>query len=170
MINPLQLALPSVDRLPAFLEFVQDFHAHGEPRYAAALRDPEAYLQRLASFAVSVDLPPDRVPETSFWALRGYQVVAVSRLRHRLTPTLEQIGGHIAYEVRPSVRRQGVGTQLLALTLAQARQLGLRKVLITCDVTNLGSAQVIVNNGGLLEDERVIVGYVERVARYWIAL
>lgn len=170
MIVPLQFVLPSADRLPAFLAIAQDFHVHDEPRYAAALRDPEAYLQRLARFAAGIDLPPDRVPETSFWALRGDNVVAVSRLRHRLTPTLEQMGGHIAYEVRPDVRRQGVGTQLLALTLAQARQLGLRRVLITCDVTNLGSARVIVNNGGLLEDERVIAGYTERVARYWIAL
>lgn len=96
--------------------------------------------------------------------------MAVSRLRHWLSPTLEQMGGHIAYEVRPGARRQGVGTQVLALTLTQARELGLRRVLITCDVTNLGSAQVILKNGGLLEDERVIAGYVERVARYWIAL
>lgn len=170
MIVPLQLVLPSADRLPAFLALAQDFHAHGEPRYVAALRDPEIYLQRLARFAAGVDLPPDRVPETSFWALRGDQVVAVSRLRHWLTPSLEQIGGHIAYEVRPSARRQGVGTRLLALTLAQARQRGLRRVLITCDVTNLGSAQIIVNNGGLLEDEQTIPGHAERIARYWIAL
>jgi predicted acetyltransferase len=59
------------------------------------------------------------------------------------TPTLALIGGHIGYEVRPSARRQGISTQLLALTLIEARARGLLRVLMTCDVSNHGSARII---------------------------
>jgi predicted acetyltransferase len=168
--SALRLEQPSVALLPAFLAMAREFAAHGEPRYEAALHDPEVYLQRLARLAAGVNLPADRVPETTFWAVCGDQVLAVSRLRHRLTPTLEQIGGHIAYEVRPSAQRQGVGTQLLALTLAEARALGLSRILITCDLSNRGSARVIESNSGVLEDERMVPGHPEPIARYWVAL
>ncbi len=60
-----------------------------------------------------------------FWLVRdGCRVLAQSSLRHHLTPALERFGGHIGYVVRPSERRQGYGTLLLALTLASARARG----------------------------------------------
>lgn len=178
MGRALRLVTPALDWLPAFLELAREFHAHGEPRYADALRDPEAYLRRRAQYAAGVALPPDRVQETTFWLVAGEgeltgpapQILAVSGLRHRLTPPLTEVGGHIGYAVRPSARRQGIGTALLGLTLAEARKLGLARVLITCDVTNTGSARIIQRNGGVLEDERSVPSHPEPVARYWIDL
>jgi predicted acetyltransferase len=55
--SAIRLERPSVARLPAFLELAGEFAAHAEPRYEAALRDPEAYLQRLARIAAGVNLP-----------------------------------------------------------------------------------------------------------------
>lgn len=178
MGRALRLVTPGPDWLPAFLDLAREFHAHGEPRYADALRDPEAYLRRRAQYAAGVDLPPDRVPETTFWLVAGEgeptgpapQILAVSGLRHHLTPQLTEVGGHIGYAVRPSVRRQGIGTTLLGLTLDEARKLGLARVLVTCDVTNAGSARIIQGNGGVLEDARNIPGHPEPVTRYWIDL
>jgi predicted acetyltransferase len=179
MRDDFRLITPSPVWLPAFLDLAREFHAHGEPRYEDALRDPEAYLRRRAQYAAGINLPPDRVPETTFWLVAGegelggsdkLQVLAVSGLRHRLTPQLTDIGGHIGYAVRPSARRKGVGAALLALTLVEARKLGLTRVLVTCDVTNLSSARIIQRNGGVLDDERIVPGHPEPVARYWIAL
>jgi predicted acetyltransferase len=128
-----------------------------------------AFLE-LARLAAGANLAAERAPETSFWVVCADHVLAVSRLRHRLTPTLEHIGGHIGYAVRPSARRQGVGTQLLALTLAEARALGLSRLLITCDLSNRGSARVIEGNGGMLEGEWLVPGHPESIARYCITL
>lgn len=179
MRDDFRLITPSPAWLPAFLDLAQEFHTHGEPRYEDALRDPEAFLRRWAQYAAGSYLPPDRVPETTFWLVVGEgdpggpeepQMLAVSGLRHRLTPRLTDIGGHIGYAVRPSARRQGVGATLLALTFVEARKLGLTHVLVTCDVSNIGSARIIQRNGGVLEDERIVSGHPEPVARYWIAL
>jgi predicted acetyltransferase len=43
-------------------------------------------------------------------------------------------------------------------------------VLVTYDVSNIGSARIIQRNGGVLDDKRMVPGHPERIARYWIAL
>ena len=60
-------------------------------------------------------------------------------LRHRLNAGLEAWGGHIGYEVRPSVRGRGYGHALLAGMLPHARTLGLERVLLHCDDSNAAS-------------------------------
>ncbi len=84
-------------------------------------------------------------------------------IRHRLTPFLLEVAGHIGYSVRPSARRRGVATAALREALPLASALGIDPVLVTCDDDNLGSARVIEANGGVLEDVR------GRKRRYWVA-
>ena len=58
--------------------------------------------------------------------------------------------------------------QRLRLALPFCRQIGIEKVLITCDKENTGSAKTILANGGVLENE---VPEENRVTqRYWIML
>ena len=75
------------------------------------------------------------------------------RLRHRLTPALLEVGGHIGYDVRPSARRRGHATAMLREALIVALGLGIESALVTCNVDNVGSRKVIERNGGVLEDE-----------------
>lgn len=93
-----------------------------------------------------------------------------SRLRHRLTPSLEDRGGRIGYMVRPTQRGMGYGTKLLAMTLEKAQQIGLNCVLVTCDADNLASACVIQKNRGSLASESISEQTGRIVSRYWIAL
>ena len=69
-------------------------------------------------------------------------LIGVSSLRHHLTHALEHHGGHIGYAIRPSERRKGYGTRLLAMTLDQ-HAMGFRRVLVTCDTDHIASARVI---------------------------
>ena len=52
--------------------------------------------------------------------------------------------------------------------MKKCKELGINKVLMTCDKTNIGSAKSIINNGGVLESEFEEDGVVEQ--RYWITL
>ena len=72
--------------------------------------------------------------------------------------------------IRPSQRRRGYGTRILALTLDKARLLGLERVLVTCDDDNLGSARIIEKNGGLLASKGLSTSSGVLIRRYWIAL
>jgi predicted acetyltransferase len=154
----------------AFLDMAAEFVAANDLRYQAAITDFAGYLQHLQQFAQGINLPPGIVRETAYWGVDDATIVGTIRLRRQLNPALEEIGGHIGYEVRPSKRRRGYGTQLLALTLDQARRLGLERVLITCDVDNIGSARIIEKNGGLLQDQGFVAGYDKPISRYWIQL
>jgi len=77
-------------------------------------------------------------------------------------------GGNIGYIVRPSMRGQGIATEMLALVLDEARQSGLKNVLLTTDTTNEESRNVIERNGGVLDP--VKVDPAQDWLRYWIPL
>ena len=57
---------------------------------------------------------------------------------------------------------------MIALALDECKRLGIKKVLMTCDKNNIGSAKSIINNGGVLENEIEADGHIEQ--RYWIQL
>lgn len=167
--NPV-LVEPSVDLAAEFLEMAVEFKAAGDERYDSALENFAVYLERSSNYAQSLNLMPDRVPECEFWLIDDGKIVASSRLRHRLTPALEREGGHIGYAVRPSERRKGYGMLILALTLEKAKNLGLKKLLITCDTDNTGSAKIIEKNRGKLEGYEISDRSGRQISRYWIEL
>ena len=108
------------------------------------------------------------VPDSTFFCLdeeRNIFVGAVN-IRHYLNENLLLNGGHIGDGVRPSERRKGIATQMIALALDECKKLGIDKVLMVCDKNNIGSAKSIINNGGLLENEIEVDGIVKQ--RYWI--
>lgn len=106
---------------------------------------------------------PGFVPDTELWWVDGNEFLGRIALRHRLTPDLLEVGGHIGYDVRPSARRRGHATAMLGQVLAIARDMGIARALITCDVDNMGSRAVIERNGGILEDER------HNKLRFWVS-
>jgi predicted acetyltransferase len=98
--------------------------------------------------------PEGHVPSSSLWWVEDDEYVGRIAVRHRLTPQLREVGGHIGYDVRPSARRRGHATAMLQAALPVARSLGIESALLTCDVDNLASRKTIERNGGVLEDQR----------------
>jgi predicted acetyltransferase len=98
--------------------------------------------------------PEGFVPATELWWVEDAEFLGRISIRHRLTPNLLEVGGHIGYDVRPSARRRGHATEMLRQALPYAHDLGIDQALVTCDVDNVGSRTVIERNGGVLEDQR----------------
>lgn len=97
------------------------------------------------------------------------RLLGAVNIRHYLNDFLLQYGGHIGDGIRPSERRKGYGTELIRLALIECKKLGIDRVLMVCDKSNIGSAKTIINNGGILENEFVNEkGEIEQ--RYWIDL
>jgi GNAT superfamily N-acetyltransferase len=94
------------------------------------------------------------VPATTPWWMSGVDYLGRLAIRHRLTPLLLEVGGHIGYNVRPSARRRGYATAMFRAALPIAHRLGTDPVLITCDEDNAASRRVAEANGALYQDQR----------------
>ena len=165
---------PREDLREAYADYMADVRA-GEPTDGAFTHgevgsDFGAFVRKLEGEAKGVALPEGHVPQNTYWLVRGGRILGASHLRHRLTEALRDYGGHIGYAVRPCERRMGYGTRLLALTLDKAGELGLGRVLVTCDKDNIASARVIQQNGGRLDSESVSPQTSTVEQRYWIDL
>jgi len=171
----LKLMRPCVELRDDFLamcgEYVRQGNTWERGVFGEAQRDFPRYLRRVDEIADGVNLPPGWVPQYTYWLVRsGRQIVAVSHFR----PNLHERGlyeeGHIGYGTRPSQRGKGYATMLCRLTLLKARELGLRRVLITCDADNVASARVIERNGGQLENQVPSRETGKLKSRYWVEL
>lgn len=130
--------------------------------------DIDTYIQQSEDFAHGVNLPEGWVPCTTLWLIDNGEFVGHVNIRHDLSEHLRKEGGHIGYAVRPSARNRGYGSKILELALAKARQIGIKKALVTCDETNTASRKIIEKNNGKLEDRWTKDGVVK--LRFWIEL
>jgi len=171
MPDVLTLRWPTLDEEDEFLRA----HRATTPETPTFLHDYQEglslarYLERLAERERGVNLPPNYVPTTFRFAFKGSRIVGRVTIRHRLNDILERVGGHIGYIVLPEFRRQGCATEILRQAVRIAGdQLGLARVLVTCDEDNVASIRTIEKNGGTLEG---VVSGPEGSApkrRYWI--
>jgi predicted acetyltransferase len=143
--------------VPSFLHFYQE----GMP-FAR-------YLELLEQCARGEHLPPGHVPSTFLFAFDGSRIVGRVTIRHALNDFLLRLGGHIGYVVVPEFRRRGHATAMLRQSLQIAnRELGLDRVLVTCDDDNVGSIRTIEKNGGVLENVVIGPDLLKPKRRYWI--
>lgn len=127
------------------------------------------YLEVLRQRDRGEHLPPNHVPSTFLFAFNGSRIVGRVTIRHELNEFLLRVGGHIGYVVVPEFRRRGYASAILRQSLQIAnRDLGIGRVLLTCDDDNVGSIRTIEKNGGVLEN--VVTGPDLRIPkrRYWI--
>ena len=150
-------------------EFAGEFEEAGESGFQLAVADPEAFLKSVEMFEVGDDLPPQLIQQDEYVLRDRGRIVGSCRVRHYLLPSTEVIGGHIGFDIRPLERRKGYGTLILRLALEKARQLGLERVLLTVQGSNLASIRVMEKNGGVLQDalESPLTG--ETIRRYWFS-
>ena len=140
------------------------------PKYRPQLEDMmEEWL------AVERDITPYSIEKNDYRDFDTYlenldlQEVGAVNIRHYLNERLLRCGGHIGDGIRPSERRKGYATSMIRLALEECRKLGIPKVLMVCEKDNIGSAQSIRNNGGVLENEFADEDGVW-LQRYWIDL
>lgn len=168
----LRLVEPSLQYKNAHLDAAREFCTAGEwdadPDYLVA--NFENLLRWLVLQKDPATVEPGQLSFEDFWLMDGDEYIGKLTLRTQINERFLQAGGHIGYDIRPSRRRQGYGTELLRLGLAKASARGLERVLLTCDETNIGSRKLIEANGGQLENAVEIEDRPIKKLRYWIEL
>jgi len=165
----MQLVKPTILLKTAYLAMLADWKTSQEKMVPFSLRYDTTDFQKFIEKNEYFEKYPDTgfVCNSTFWLLNETgQVVGTSNIRHRLNDKLLQSGGHIGYGIRPSYRRKGYATAILALSLLEAKKLGIKRALVTCDKGNIGSEKVIRKNGGVLRDMQMIKGVMS--LSFWI--
>ncbi len=157
----IRLVEPSLDRLPDYVAALEAGWSPNTTRdvsgeqLAAIREDAGDFLRGLVEHEGRTVTLTDgskvpRLPGRVFWIWDGAFCGSIGL---RFVPgTLElppHVSGHLGYAVVPWKQRRGYATRALALLLPVARELGLPRVLVTCDEGNVASRRVIEANGGV---------------------
>lgn len=79
-------------------------------------------VQELLDAHNGINLPDSWVPDSTYWLVTDHnRIIGAVNIHHSLTEHLFNAGGHIGYGIRPSERRKGYATKLLALSLEKRR-------------------------------------------------
>ncbi|MBN1052482.1 GNAT family N-acetyltransferase [Clostridium cagae] len=153
---------------------ISEFEENGEKLIPLAMKGHantfEEFLIEAYKNSKGIDLPDGIVPSDIYFLVddNSKYLIGAIDIRHYLNEYLLKYGGNIGYGIRPSERKKGYATEMLYLALEECKTKGLSKVLITCFKSNVASANTIIKNGGILENEIAEGGNVKQ--RYWIQL
>ncbi|WP_105176751.1 MULTISPECIES: GNAT family N-acetyltransferase [Clostridium] len=153
---------------------ISEFEENGEKLIPLAMKGHantfEEFLIEAYKNSKGIDLPDGIVPSDIYFLVddNSKYLIGAIDIRHYLNEYLLKYGGNIGYGIRPSERKKGYATEMLYLALEECKTKGLSKVLITCFKSNIASANTIIKNGGILENEIAEGGNVKQ--RYWIQL
>jgi predicted acetyltransferase len=174
----MQLVLPSAEYKDSYIAAVKEFQAdtdnslysrgYKSKNVAELEADFATFVQKEIAQSRGEGLSEGWVPHTKYWLVDEGEFIGSVDIRHHLTERLEKTGGHIGYGIRPSQRKMGYGTLVLQLALPKAKELGIDRVLITCDSRNEGSKKVIENNGGVFQDSIDHIETDGKLLRFWI--
>lgn len=170
----LSLVKPSLEYKAQYAEMMECWKASGEEPMPWVLKedysDFSAMVKRFEGFPKGIGVDEAYVPHSTYWLYESDSgnIVGAVNIRHYLNDKLLEAWGNIGYGIRPDERRKGYATQALRLALVKCREIGMDRALLGCYKDNTGSAKVITNNGGVLENEVEIDGRV--IQRYWITL
>lgn len=173
MQKSLIFTIPDVSYKDTYLEGIKEFQKEGrhlDNDINDLQNNFEKYIKKCEEESKGINLKVGRVPQTTYWLIVDGVYAGRVSIRHLLNDKLLKMGGHIGYDVIPSERKKGYGTELLKYALVKVKEMSLEKVLLTCDEDNVASRKIIEKCGGILEN--VVPAEGENVAkcRFWISL
>ena len=174
-MDNLCFVLPTIEHEDDAIKYVEEFiknesQVHGSGGLYKYVDDYKKWLEKIKrELSYSGN---EKVPANTYFVnrIKDNKIVGMVNIRHRTNDYLFVKGGYIGYSVRPTERRKGYATEILRMGLVELKNMGIEKVLLTCDQDNIGSVKTIKNNGGELENELLDVETGKMIQRYWIKL
>ena len=160
-MDKLYFETPSINRKEDIVEYINEFAEYKSDLNGIGSLDKilegytfEEALERCLNmkdktYAEKVG----RCPGKTFLLIResDNKLIGTLNLRWDLNEAMQRFGGHIGYGIRPTERRKGYNKINLYLGMIEAKKVGLERVMLDCDVNNIGSDKTLKALGGKLE-------------------
>lgn len=149
-MDDLLLIEPNKEYKNSFEDYVSAYRKindnHYFNKYKSALENFPDYLNDIYNYSKGINLYQGEVITSTFWLINKKEVVGVVRVRHQEV----EYAGHIGYDISPDYRNKGYGNEILKLALERTEKLGIKEVVLTCNINNVASIKIIENNNGKL--------------------
>jgi len=170
-----KLVRPSAEYKESYLEALEEYHAEGRYLYQEIARlngDFDSFLEQMRSEKGYPHQPyqdwVEPVPETIVWLVKDNKYIGTVDIRHRLNWHLEKWGGHIHFNIRPSMRGKGFGTKILMKAIPIVNYIGIDKALITINPDDKAAIRIVESVGAEFEDETCATDKFPAMRRYWL--
>ena len=176
-MDEIKLIKPTIEYADDIMQLKQEIIDANDPDAFAGCgnleecKTAQEWIDRITLMEHPETCPAGRVSSNIYIAVRvaDNRIVGVIDLRHHLgNPVLREWGGHFGYIVRPSERCKGYAREMVRQNLIKCKELGLHKVLITCNRDNIASEKTILANDGVFEKEVLVDG--EYTKRFWVTI
>lgn len=171
----LKLIRPTIEYKDQVLETVKEFEDNNSNLYwvwwlKRFLDNYKWWLNLLKNNENKNTVEPWRVIAKQFLLVRESddRLLWFINTRLEINDRLLVHGWHIWYAIRPSERRKNYATAQLFSVLDIYDEIGVEKVLLTCDKTNVWSTKTIQKCGWILENEIIDPVDWELIKRFWI--
>ena len=170
-----KLVRPSADYKDSYLEALKEYHAEGRYTYQDIDRlsaDFEGFINELKTEKGYPHQPyqdwVEPVPETIVWLVKDGKYIGTVDIRHRLNWHLEKWGGHVHFNIRPSMRGKGFGTKILKKAIPIINYLAIDNALITIAPDNKAAIRIVESCGAKFEEETTATDRFPAMRLYWL--
>lgn len=145
-----------LDDKEAYMDFSERFKRESPEDAENFFLNPENFsfidfYSLVRSLSKKSTLPEGWVRTRFYLVKEDGIIVGMGNIRYDDSDFILNYAGHIGYSVAPWERKKGYGYEILKNLLPLAKDLGMGKVLLTCDIDNLSSKKIIEKNNGILD-------------------
>lgn len=151
------LEKPTIEMKEQALAYRQEHFDYGEKIINGSelldkIENYEEWLEKVMQNSKVDTVSYDWVLTDTFFAItkKDRKIVGIIDLRYELNDFLKNFGNS-GYSVRPTERKKGYATEMLAQVCEIAKAAGLKKLQLSVEKDNTASIRTIQKNGGIYE-------------------
>lgn len=151
------LVKPTIEMKEQALAYRQEHFDYGEKTINGSelldkIENYEEWMEKVERNSKADTVSPDWVLTDTFFAVtkKDRKIIGIIDLRHELNDFLKNFGNS-GYSVRPTERKKGYATEMLAQVCEIAKAAGLKKLQLSVEKDNIASIKTIKKNGGVYE-------------------